>query len=351
MLSPLAGRLRHPRRARPPVHLTPHQWRHTLGTRLINRDVPQHVVQKILDHDSPAMTAHYARLSDKTVRDHWEGPQGQRRGTARPAQPRRAARRRRLGQAAAVPRHPGAAQRLLPAAPGQDLPAREQLPDLPDVRDYTRTSSRSTAQRQADPADHHRRRGQRPVPRRRDEPAGRRQPRQDHHRPRRRRQAGKGQPPVRPDPLSEAAARRHELTRSRAIQALRELDRRPARDVRRRRIGSRDLTVVALHPARHPQPDPAGSRGTGSRRRRRSRSASGRPTRRCAPGSPPRSNATKQLAEENARLRRQLARALGDQRSAGPDQVTIRRSETPRHACARPVGTLSTTGNRRSQPR
>jgi integrase len=55
-----------------PVRLTPHQWRHTLGTRLINRDVPQHVVQKILDHDSPEMTAHYARLSDKTVRDQWE---------------------------------------------------------------------------------------------------------------------------------------------------------------------------------------------------------------------------------------------------------------------------------------
>ena len=55
-----------------PVRLTPHQWRHTLGTTLINRDVPQHVVQKILDHDSPQMTAHYARLSDKTVRDHWE---------------------------------------------------------------------------------------------------------------------------------------------------------------------------------------------------------------------------------------------------------------------------------------
>jgi integrase len=55
-----------------PVHLTPHQWRHTLGTVLINRDVPQHVVQKILDHDSAEMTAHYARLSDKTVRGHWE---------------------------------------------------------------------------------------------------------------------------------------------------------------------------------------------------------------------------------------------------------------------------------------
>jgi integrase len=55
-----------------PAHLTPHQWRHTLGTVLINRDVPQHVVQKILDHDSAEMTAHYARLSDKTVREHWE---------------------------------------------------------------------------------------------------------------------------------------------------------------------------------------------------------------------------------------------------------------------------------------
>ncbi len=30
------------------------------------------MVQKILDHDSPEMTAHYARLSDKTVRQHWE---------------------------------------------------------------------------------------------------------------------------------------------------------------------------------------------------------------------------------------------------------------------------------------
>ena len=33
------------------------------------------------------------------------------------------------------------------------------------------------------------------------------------------------QPPVHTDPLAEAASRRHELTRSKAIQALRELDR------------------------------------------------------------------------------------------------------------------------------
>jgi site-specific recombinase XerD len=55
-----------------PVLLTPHQWRHTLGTRLINRDVPQEVVRRILDHDSPQLTAHYARLHDSTVRRHWE---------------------------------------------------------------------------------------------------------------------------------------------------------------------------------------------------------------------------------------------------------------------------------------
>lgn len=55
-----------------PVHLTPHQWRHTLGTRLINRDVPQEVVRRILDHDSAEMTSHYAQLHDTTVRRHWE---------------------------------------------------------------------------------------------------------------------------------------------------------------------------------------------------------------------------------------------------------------------------------------
>ena len=55
-----------------PVHVVPHSFRHTLGTRLINRDVPQEVVRRILDHDSHVMTAHYARLSDTTIRRHWE---------------------------------------------------------------------------------------------------------------------------------------------------------------------------------------------------------------------------------------------------------------------------------------
>jgi integrase len=55
-----------------PVHLTPHQWRHTLGTQMINRDVPEEVVRRILDHDSHRMTALYAQLSDTTIRRHWQ---------------------------------------------------------------------------------------------------------------------------------------------------------------------------------------------------------------------------------------------------------------------------------------
>lgn len=43
-----------------------------MGTRLINRDVPQEVVRRLLDHDSAQMTGHYARLHDTTVRRHWE---------------------------------------------------------------------------------------------------------------------------------------------------------------------------------------------------------------------------------------------------------------------------------------
>jgi len=54
------------------VSLTPHQWRHTFGTRLVNRDVPLEVVRVLLDHESLEMSSHYARLHDKTVRRHWE---------------------------------------------------------------------------------------------------------------------------------------------------------------------------------------------------------------------------------------------------------------------------------------
>ena len=55
-----------------PAALTPHQWRHTFACRLINRDVPQEVIRILLDHQSTQMTAHYARLTDQSVRRRWE---------------------------------------------------------------------------------------------------------------------------------------------------------------------------------------------------------------------------------------------------------------------------------------
>ncbi|MGH8296282.1 MAG: tyrosine-type recombinase/integrase [Steroidobacteraceae bacterium] len=54
------------------VHVVPHQLRHTLGTRLINQGVPEHVIQRLLGHASPQMTAVYARLHDSTLREQME---------------------------------------------------------------------------------------------------------------------------------------------------------------------------------------------------------------------------------------------------------------------------------------
>ena len=126
------------------------------------------------------------------------------------------------------------------------------------------------------------------------------------------------QPPVRPDLLAEAASRRHELTRSKAIQTLRELDR-----------AGTPVTFAAVAQAAgvsrswlYTQPDISGQ----IRRLRKSKDGAG-----FAGAIPSGQRATdaslrarlaaalhrnKQLADENAGLRRQLARALGDQRAA-----------------------------------
>jgi Family of unknown function (DUF6262) len=124
---------------------------------------------------------------------------------------------------------------------------------------------------------------------------------------------------VRPDPLSEAAARRHELTRARAIQALRELDRAGtpvtftgvgrAAGVSRSWLYTQPDIASQIRRLRQKTDDagstgavPVGQRPTDASLRARLTAALGR---------------NRQLADENARLRRQLARALGDQRSAG----------------------------------
>ena len=61
-----------------PVTVTAHQFRHTLGTRLINSGVPQHVAQKLLGHASPHMTSHYAKVHDATIREAFDRYQAQR---------------------------------------------------------------------------------------------------------------------------------------------------------------------------------------------------------------------------------------------------------------------------------
>ncbi|MFI6713306.1 tyrosine-type recombinase/integrase [Nonomuraea sp. NPDC050478] len=51
-----------------PAHITPHQFRHTFGTRELNNGAPQEVVQELLDHDDPAVTRGYARLNGERLK-------------------------------------------------------------------------------------------------------------------------------------------------------------------------------------------------------------------------------------------------------------------------------------------
>jgi integrase len=55
-----------------PATVTPHQFRHTLGTRMINEDIPLEVIRRMLDHGSLSMTQVYARLSDRKLREHFD---------------------------------------------------------------------------------------------------------------------------------------------------------------------------------------------------------------------------------------------------------------------------------------
>ncbi len=49
-------------------NLTSHQFRHSVGTRMINNGVPQHIIQRYLGHESPNMTATYAHIFDSTLK-------------------------------------------------------------------------------------------------------------------------------------------------------------------------------------------------------------------------------------------------------------------------------------------
>jgi integrase len=49
----------------------PHQFRHSFATRLINKGVPQHIVQRLMGHKSPEMTSRYAHIHDATLKEEY----------------------------------------------------------------------------------------------------------------------------------------------------------------------------------------------------------------------------------------------------------------------------------------
>jgi len=59
-------------RAGRPVRVTFHQFRHTLGTRMINQGVPTLVGMRLLGHKTIGMFQRYAVLNDRTLRQAWE---------------------------------------------------------------------------------------------------------------------------------------------------------------------------------------------------------------------------------------------------------------------------------------
>lgn len=50
----------------------PHQFRHTLGTTLINQGMSMYEVQLMLGHKSPTMTQHYARVHHETLKQKYK---------------------------------------------------------------------------------------------------------------------------------------------------------------------------------------------------------------------------------------------------------------------------------------
>ncbi len=58
-----------------PVRPSPHAFRHSYATGMVNNDVDLFSVQSLLDHDSPDMTLRYARLNMQTLRRKWEEAQ------------------------------------------------------------------------------------------------------------------------------------------------------------------------------------------------------------------------------------------------------------------------------------
>ena len=139
------------------------------------------------------------------------------------------------------------------------------------------------------------------------------------------------QSPVRPDPLSQAAARRHELTRAKAVQTLRELDRAgtpvtfasvaQAAEVSRSWLYTKPDISGQIRRLRE-KTHGAGSAGTIPAGQRP-------PRRRCAPGSPPPSTAT---SNSRTRTPGSAARSPAHSATSGQPAPPARRAG-PGRAC------------------
>jgi len=156
-----------------PISVSAHQFRHTLGTRLINSGVPPHIVQRILGHASPGMTDVYARLHDSTIRTAFDVYQTKRvdiAGAVLNFDPDSATADAEwlkhnlagLGQPA---------QRLLRTASPAGVPSSQRLSDLSSLPDHRRVPTRASPACQGQSPPHPDRRGPRPGANGREPPA------------------------------------------------------------------------------------------------------------------------------------------------------------------------------------
>ena len=166
-----------------PVHLTPHQWRHTFACRLHQPRRPA--------GSRPGSARPFLNPDDRSLRKAHRpdrpaalgaGRQGEHQRRAGHYRPGRATRPGAVGEDPVRHRDPDAAQRLLRPAGPAAVPARQLVPHLPGLHHRPRVPARASRAAAAHPHPDHHRQGQRPPPRHRDERAGRREPRPHDHR-------------------------------------------------------------------------------------------------------------------------------------------------------------------------
>ena len=155
-----------------PVHLTPHQWRHTFACqadqpRRPARDHPRPSRPRVHPDDRPLRPDHRPDRPPPLGTSH----QDQHPRRTHRHRPRRSTRPGAVGQNPLRHRHPNPAPRLLRSTRTTKLPARQRLPDLPGLHHRTRVPARTPGTPRPHPHPDPDRRDRRSHPRRPDEPA------------------------------------------------------------------------------------------------------------------------------------------------------------------------------------